>query len=112
MKLNPIIFNVPSEALAYLRERLEPPLAYFIDMKPYDEDSFPGGVIRWPELEIPEEIFNYAFSMGWTNNFYFMSAHRSTYDNFVLDRTGADFILKHDPDESLYRELEKIASRI
>lgn len=110
--LNPISFTKSSETLKYITGRKEAPLGYLIDMKPYPESeaNFLSSPEKFPELPIPEEIFNYVKSRGWTSNFYFMSAHRSPHDDEVLERTGAGFLFKHDKEKSIYRKLETIAS--
>ena len=101
-------FNIASEALDHLKQRSDGPLAYFIDMKPYlePEGGFTGRENEYPELPIPEEIFNYVRSCGWsTNHFYFVSGHRSAYNDEVLKRTRAKFIDK----QLMFDKLEELS---
>jgi hypothetical protein len=111
MGLTPVVFNKPSEALEHLTQREEAPLAYFVDMNPYGSSVsylFESNPEQYPELPLPEKMYDYLISKGWTNNFYFMSRHRSIHDDEVLKRTGAQFLLK-ELWESVYTKLEEIA---
>ena len=83
-------------ALDYVVTKVGDVYACFVDMKPIVK--IPGeSEISDAEMELlklPEEIFYKAKSRGWAERFYFISAHRSWYDNQVLERTGAGFISK------------------
>ncbi|MFA5019910.1 MAG: hypothetical protein WC533_02320 [Candidatus Pacearchaeota archaeon] len=107
--LHPIVFTNASEALEHLTQRQEAPQGYLIDMKPCKEpaEGFQEAPDKFPELAIPEKIFDYANSRGWTNHFYFMSSHLSSHDEDVLARTRAQFILKGM--KSIKPKLEMIA---
>jgi hypothetical protein len=72
-----------------------------LEKEGYDEKKF-------PECKIPEEIFTYLKSKDWTNNFFFISWHRSFHDEEVISRTQAEFLKK----ENMKNTLEEIAKRL
>jgi len=95
--LEPRGFEKPSEAILHIQSRTLPPLASFIDMKPFDLNRIKCQNLtreELPELEMPEQIHTLLKARGWLRNFYFMTAHVSEYDMQVLTRTGAEYFEK------------------
>ena len=91
---NALGFELPSEALAHLKEREYAPFGYLIDMKPYGFIPYNFNFVEYPESPIPEMIFEFVKEKEWQRNFYFMTAGVSDYDCAVLNRTGAEYMTK------------------
>jgi hypothetical protein len=94
--LNISAFTDFDQALGYVVEKVGDIYVCLVDMKPMrtvpDEKRMTDEDRRL--LQVPEEICREVQSRGWGDQFYFMSNHRSEYDNTVLQRTGAKFVKK------------------
>ncbi|MCR4327414.1 MAG: hypothetical protein NUV46_02435 [Nanoarchaeota archaeon] len=93
---NPVEFTDFYGALDYVVLQAGSIYACFVDMKPIPkvpEECFITDVER-ELLQAPEKLFYEAKSKGAVERFYFISAHKSEYDEAVLQRTGAGFIEK------------------
>ncbi len=97
-RFNPIEFTDFYRALDYVIEKAGDLYACFVDMKPILKDPTTMQITDEERnlLETPEKMYNEARSRGASDRFYFISAHKSEYDEGVLERTGAGFIQKID----------------
>lgn len=94
------------EALDYVVKKSGDIYACFVDMKPMRVVPRDPTDEERRLLATPEKIFKEAKSRAWVDRFYFISAHKSEYDNAVLERTGAKYIDK----EILGKEIQMILS--
>ena len=79
-----VTFSMPSQARDYLSTVKIFPSTYLVDMR------------TPPELEGPEEFYNYIKKVDSVNNFYFYTGPFSPHDDEVIRRTGAKYFIKPD----------------
>lgn len=99
---NPLGFELPSEALEHIKDRSVEAIGYLIDMKPIgwvNQENIKGlSETQLSLLKAPEEIY-WFIKERWgfrdkENNFYFITGELSDHDFEVIERTGAEYLIK------------------